>query len=97
MKEKEFEYIANKICDVLDNIEDKELEIDGSSDVPKGVEIASINIQDGGIGEKVPKLEGILNLKSGDAIIPEDCGKMEFIDIEYVNTSKKEYDKDWLS
>lgn len=25
MKEKEFEYIANKICDVLDNIEDKEL------------------------------------------------------------------------
>lgn len=25
MKEKEFEFIANKICDVLDNIEDKEL------------------------------------------------------------------------
>ena len=25
MREKEFEYIANKICDVLDNIEDKEL------------------------------------------------------------------------
>ena len=25
MEEKEFEYIANKICDVLDNIEDKEL------------------------------------------------------------------------
>ena len=25
MKEKEFEIIANKICDVLDNIEDKEL------------------------------------------------------------------------
>ncbi|MGJ0298368.1 serine hydroxymethyltransferase [Aliarcobacter cryaerophilus] len=25
MKEEEFEYIANKICDVLDNIEDKEL------------------------------------------------------------------------
>ena len=25
MKEKEFEYIANKICDVLDNSEDKEL------------------------------------------------------------------------
>ena len=25
MKEKEFEYIANKICDVLDNIEDKKL------------------------------------------------------------------------
>ncbi len=25
MKEKEFEYIANKICDVLDNIKDKEL------------------------------------------------------------------------
>ena len=25
IKEKEFEYIANKICDVLDNIEDKEL------------------------------------------------------------------------
>ena len=25
MKEKEFDYIVNKICDVLDNIEDKEL------------------------------------------------------------------------
>ncbi|RXJ74983.1 serine hydroxymethyltransferase, partial [Aliarcobacter skirrowii] len=25
MRELEFEYIANKICDVLDNIEDKEL------------------------------------------------------------------------
>lgn len=73
---------------------DVKLEINSSSDVPKGVEIASINIQDGGIGEKVPKLEGILNLKSGDAIISEDSGKMEFIDIEYVNTSKKEYDKD---
>lgn len=72
---------------------DVKLEISGSTSLAKGVEVASINIQDGGIGEKVPKLEGILNLKSGDAIIAKDSGKLEFLDIEYVNTSKKEYDK----